>query len=96
MYNKDFKARNSYVRGGISIAFNVLLHTKSKQKVYNWFCVPTIFKNPLKSGFLIWNIFLQFMWGVFGYLSFQKQTYNGLLKDIGLQIMFNVHHVKCW
>ena len=28
---------------------------------------------------------------VIGYLLFQKQTFNGLLNDISLQKMFNVH-----
>ena len=39
------------------IAFNVLLHTKSEQKVIgNRFCAPIIFENPLKTGFSRRNI----------------------------------------
>ena len=49
------------------LAINVLLHTKSEQKVIgNLICTTIIFKNPLKPSFLIRNILLQFVSGVFG------------------------------
>ena len=39
------------------ITINVILHTKSEQKVIgNWFCTLIIFKNRLKTGFSIRNI----------------------------------------
>ena len=42
------------------------MHTKSEQKVLgNWFCMPIIFKNPLKTVFSIKNILIQFVSGVF-------------------------------
>ena len=48
------------------LAFNVLLHTKSEQKVIgNKFCAPIIFKNSLKIGFSKINILLQFVSGIF-------------------------------
>ena len=47
------------------LAFDVLLHTKSEQKGISD-QLPKIFKNPLKTGFLIRNILLQFVSGVFG------------------------------
>ena len=40
---------------------------KSEQKVIgNKICTPIIFKNPLKPGFSIGNILLQFVSDVFG------------------------------
>ena len=49
------------------LAFNVSLHNKSEQKVIgNGFFAPIIVKNPLKTGFSIKNILLQFISGVFG------------------------------
>ena len=61
------------------LTINVLLHTKSEQKV---------FKNPLKPGFSIRNILLQFVsgrvWVVIVFFLLEKQTFNGLLKVIGI------------
>ena len=73
------------------LAFNVLLHTKSRQQVIgNWFCTTIIFKNPLKTGFSIRNIPITIcvvrVWIVTGYFLFEKQTFDGLLKIIGIQI----------
>ena len=49
------------------LTINVLLHTKSEQKVIGIsICTPIIFKDPLKPGFSIRNIVLQFVSGVFG------------------------------
>ena len=48
----------------------------------------TIFKNPLKTMFSIRNKLLQFVLGVWivdGYFLFEKETFNGLLKVIGIQ-----------
>ena len=62
------------------LAFNVLLHTKSEQKVIgNWFCETIIFKNPSKPNF---HICVERVWIVIRYFLFEKQTLNGLLKVI--------------
>ena len=64
---KDIKRWKFVCVGVECIAFNVLMHTKSEQKVIgNCFCAPLNFKNPLKTGFSIRNIHLQFVLGVFG------------------------------
>ena len=73
------------------LTFNVLIHTKSEQKVLgNWFWAPIIFKNPVKTRFSIRlrNIFLQFVSGVFWcnkIFLIRKPGFYGLLKVIGIQ-----------
>ena len=63
------------------LTINVLLYTKSEQKKIGIkISTPIIFKNPLKPDFLIRNILLQFVSGMYGYFLFEKQTFNGLLK----------------
>ena len=68
--------------------FDILLHAKSeKKKLSNWICTPIIFKNPIKTCFYI----KKFMSGAFGlyiYFLFEKQAFNGLLKVIDIQILF--------
>ena len=88
------------VRNREFLAFNVLLHTKSEQKVIdNCFCAPKIFKDPLKTGFSVRHTLLQsssrifynlwwVVWIVIGCFLFEKQTFSGLLKVIGIQITF--------
>jgi hypothetical protein len=51
------------------------------------FLASIIYKNPLKPGFSIRNILLQFvfLWIV----SFQKEAFNGLLKVIDIQNIFH-------
>ena len=78
------------------------LHTKSEQKgIGNKFCTPNkpiIFKNRLKPGFSIRNILLQFMLGVIldckCYRIFEKQTFNGLLKVIGIKKLLQCFRQK--
>ena len=63
------------------ITFNVLLHTKSEQKVIgNWFCTLIILKNSLKPGF-------QEELALEAYLNCNKKNrlINGLIKVIGIQ-----------
>ena len=67
MCNRDIKGQKFVYFGVEFLPFNVLLHTKSKQKfIGNGFFAPIIFKNPLKPGFSIRNILLQLVSGVFG------------------------------
>jgi len=73
------------------LTINVLLHTKSEQKVIdNKICTPIIFKNPLKPGFSIRNILLQFyigrVWVGTVYFLFGKKTFSGLLKVTSIQM----------
>ena len=52
MCNKDNKGLEIVCVGVYFLAFNVLLQTKSDQKVIViLFCTPIIFKNPLKPVF---------------------------------------------
>ena len=58
----------------------------------NWFCAPIIIKNLLKPGFnnkYTCTICFVCVWIVIGYFLFKKQTFNGLLKVIGIQIHFH-------
>ena len=65
------------------LVFNVLLHTYSEQKVIdNLFCAPIIFKNPKKYTF---TNCVECVWIVIAYFLFEKQTYNRLLKVIGIE-----------
>jgi hypothetical protein len=49
------------------LTFDNLLYTKSEQKaIGNLFCTPIIFTNPLKTGFSLKNLLLNFVSGVFG------------------------------
>ena len=68
------------------LAFNVLLHTKSEHKVILFFCAPIIFKNQLKydKKYTI-TIYVGRVWIVIGYFLFEKQSFNGLRKVIGMQ-----------
>ena len=89
MCNKDIKDYKFLCVGVEFLASYFLLHTKSQQNVIvNLLCTPKIFKNPLKPGFSIRNKLLQFVSGVFGLKQdishSEKQTYNGLLKVIGI------------
>ena len=66
MCNKDIESYKFMCVGVIFLAFNVLLHTKSEQKVIgNCFCTTITFNDPLKIGFSIINLLLQFMLGMF-------------------------------
>ena len=66
MYNKEITVYKFVCVGVEFLAFNVLLRSKSEQKVVvNQFFVPLIFKNPRKPGISIRNILLQFVSGVF-------------------------------
>ena len=70
------------------LAFIVLLHTKSEQKVIgNWFYTPIIFKNSLKTCFFNKKYSFAICVGcvmiVIGYFLFEKEALNGLLKVIG-------------
>ena len=71
------------------LAFYVLLHTKSKKKVLgNLFCAPIIFKTSLKYTFTICvsDVFI-----VIGYFLLEKQTFDKLLKVIGVQNIFFIY-----
>jgi hypothetical protein len=84
MYNKTTSDSNTIFVEFLTI--NVLLHTKSEQKVIsNYICTPIIIKNPLKPGFSIRNIFC--VGRVIVYFLLEKQTFNWLLKVIGIQIL---------
>ena len=70
------------------------MYIKSKQKVIgDWFCTPIIFKYALKTGFSIRNLLITIcvmgVWIVIKYFLFEKQTFNGLLKIIGIQKINN-------
>ena len=58
----------------------------------NWICKPIMFKNPLKTNSSMSNVLLQIVSNKFGvviwYFLFDKQTFNGLLKVIGIQMDF--------
>ena len=65
------------------------MHTISEQKVIgNWFCAPIIFQNSIKKKFSIkkcnFKICVGRVWIVIWYFLFEKQTFNGLLKVIGI------------
>ena len=79
MCNKDIESYKFMCVGVIFLAFNVLLHTKSEQKVIgNCFCTTITFNDPLKTGFSIINLLL--CWAclnVIGYFLFEKQAFNG-------------------
>ena len=77
------------------LAFNVLLHIKSKQKVIgNWFCAPIIFKNPLNTGFS--TICVGRVCIVIRYFLFEKHAFNGLLKVISIQNIFKGFPKETW
>ena len=65
-----------------------LLHTKSGQKG-NWFCAPITFKNLLS--------FIRKTQIVKVYFLFEKQSFNELLKVIGMQLklMTYPHYSIC-
>ena len=66
------------------LTINVLLLTKSEKKN----CTPIIFKNPLKSGFYkkyTFTICVGCVLVVILFFLLEKQTFNGLLKVIGIQ-----------
>ena len=74
------------------LAFNVLLQTKSEQKLIgNSFCALIIFKNSSKTGFSIRKVYKfticvgRVLILIYVYLLFEKQTFYGLIKDIGKQ-----------
>ena len=88
MSNSDIKGWK-FVRRVKFPGFNILLHTKSEQKVIgNSFCAPIIFKKSFKNLFFnkkyTFTICVWRVWIVIGYILFEKQTYNGLLKVIGI------------
>ena len=63
------------------MTLNILLHTKAVPKVIDiWFCIPIIFKNPIKPGSSIINIlftiFVVRVRIITGYSLFQKQKDN--------------------
>ena len=78
--------RNSFVCVGVVfLAFNVLLSIKSEQKVIGkWFCALINFKNPLKPGLYNFTICIGRVWIVIVYFLLKKQTFNRLLKVIGI------------
>ena len=80
MRNRDIKGQKVVCVGVEFLAFNVLLHTKFKQKLI-W--AQIIFKNLFKTGF---SICVGRVWIVIRYFLFERQTFNGLLKVIGIQI----------
>ena len=76
----------------MGVEFLTLLYTKSLQKIIdNYFCASIIFKNSLKTGFnkkFTFTICVGRVWVIIGYFLLEKQTFNGLLKVIGIQIVF--------
>ena len=81
---------NGVCAGVEFLSFNVLLqHTKSEQKVLDWFCTQIIFKNPLRTGFSIRNILITIcvrgVWIAMRYFLFEKLAFNRLSKVIGIQ-----------
>ena len=57
------------------LALDVLLHTKSEQKVIgNWFWAPMIFINPVKTEIYKKYICVGRIWIVTGYFLFEKQA----------------------
>ena len=66
------------------LAFNVLLYTKSEQKVI---CNYFLYTNNLLDSFDFFSSNMKYtfticigrVWIVIGYFSFEKQTFNGLI-----------------
>ena len=69
----------------VGLTYDVLLHTKIKQKVIgNWFCTPIICKTPLINKKYTFTICVGGVWIVIRYFLFEKQAFKGLLKIIGI------------
>ena len=66
------------------ITFNVLLHTKSEQKVIGKCFVHLYFSKSVKNRFFnkkyTFTIYVERLWIVIGYFLFEKQAFDGLLK----------------
>ena len=72
------------------LIFNVLLRIKTEQKIM------LIFKNPLKVGFSLkytFTIFVGRVWVVMGNFLFEKLAFNGLLKVISIQRLFQKYEM---
>ena len=88
MCNRDIKGWKFVCVGSNFEPLMSYLYTKYEQKSI-WFCTPIIFKNMLKIVFLIRNILITIcvggVWIIMRYLLFEKQTFDILLKVIGIQ-----------
>ena len=71
------------------LAFNVLLHPKSEQKVMG-ICTPISLKKSVQNKKNTFTICVGCVLIAIGHFLFEKQIFNGLLKVIVIQNILNM------